>query len=354
MNWQAALSCLTPDLVAAGAERWGAGNVRPVNLGFNHVYRGTTAAGDIALRFTHSSLRNPDALRPPLDFLRHAYTAGAGVCPPLPSLVGNWVEALPDGFLVTAIGWIDGPRVSDLPPTPALYRAFGQAIGELHVAGRNFQPTPCTPNMLDPSLAGVFPSWRFFWHRAAPHAAKHPDLARHFARLTPLVDEWGGPAGCWPDPADPEQSWSEGYGLTHGDLRPGNAIWDGRRVVIIDFDEPVFGPLATDLARAQLELPTDLLTTLGPHLLDGYRRVCSINTDWEGRLPILTQCRAALMAAWTISDTDSAAEIEALVTAPKDSDDSGALVSFGALVGLLNEQEESEGNSPPPSLPPQG
>jgi Ser/Thr protein kinase RdoA (MazF antagonist) len=337
MNWQAVLSRLTPEVVEAGAERWGAGNVRPVNLGFNHVYRGSTPAGDIALRFTHSSLRAPDALRPPLNFLRHLSAAGAGVCPPLPSLAGQWIEALPDGFLVTAIGWIDGPRVSDLPPTPALYRAFGQAIGELHAAGRSFRPTPGTPNMIDPALPGVFPSWRFFWHRAAPHAAKHPDLARHFARLTPLVDAWGGPAVCWPDEEE-ARDWGESFALTHGDLRPGNAIWDGSRVVIIDFDEPVYGPQATDLARAALELPADLLPMLRPHLLAGYRSVCPLNADWEARLPLLTQCRAALMAAWTISDTDSAAEVEALAV-PTDRDDSGAVVSFGALVGRLNGAE---------------
>ncbi|THF70442.1 hypothetical protein E7T06_06975 [Deinococcus sp. Arct2-2] len=337
MNWQAALSHLTPDLVAAGAKRWGAGHVRPVNMGFNHVYRATTPTGDIALRFTHSSLRSPDALRPPLDFLRHVHAAGAGVCPPLPSLALNLIEALPDGFLVTAIGWIDGPRLSELPPTPALYRAFGQAIGELHAAGRSFRPIPGTPNMIAAAFPGVFPSWRFFWHRAAPHAAKHAELARHFVRLTPLVDEWGGPAGCWPD--NETQGWGEGFGLTHGDLRPGNAIWDGKRVIIIDFDEPVFGPLATDLARAVLELPADLLPTLRPHLLDGYRSVGPFSADWETRLPLLTQCRAALMAAWTLDGVGSAAEVEALATAPKDSDDSGAVVSFGALVELLSEAE---------------
>ncbi|MFB9992731.1 phosphotransferase enzyme family protein [Deinococcus oregonensis] len=338
MTWQAALGHLTPDLVARGAGRWGAGNVRPVNLGVNHVYRGTTPAGDIALRFTHHSLRSPEALGPPLGFLRHLHAAGAGVCPPLPSLTGTWIEALPDGFLVTAIGWIDGPRVSDLPPTPTLYEAFGQAIGELHAAGRSFRPAPGTPNMIDPALSGVFPSWHFFWHRAAPHAAKHTDLARHFARLTPLVDQWGGPAECWPD----QRKWSAASGLTHGDLRPGNAIWDGRRVVIIDFDEPVFGPLANDLARAQMELAADLLFKLGPHLLAGYRRACPLNADWETRLPILTQCRAALMAAWTLDSVDSAAEVEALATASAERDDSGAGVSFGALVELLNRAEEEE------------
>ncbi|WP_026298832.1 phosphotransferase enzyme family protein [Deinococcus aquatilis] len=339
MNWQTALSTLTPDLVTAGAGRWGAGDVRPVNLGFNHVYWGSTPAGDIALRFTHSSLRSPDALRPPLDFLRHLHAAGAGVCPPLPSLAGNWIEALPEGFLVTAVGWINGPRVSELPPTPALYRAFGQAIGELHAAGRNFWPTPGTPNMIDPALPGMFPSWRFFWHRAAPHAAKHADLARHLARLTSLVDQWGGPANCWPNEEDSEPFRGEGYGLTHGDLRPGNAIWDGQRVVIIDFDEPVFGPLATDLARAQLELPADLRSTLLPHLIAGYRQLCPLTHDWETRLPLLTQCRAALMAAWTLDGVDSAAEVEALA-APTLREDSGAVVSFGALLGLLNRAKE--------------
>ncbi len=301
MTWGETLGRLRAETVRASAALWGAGPATLVSPGFNHVYRAEDAAGALYLRFTHVSLRNAVYLEPPLQWLRFLHAHGAPVNEPLPSFNGNWVETVEqqdDLFLATAVRGVPGPRLSDLPPEPPLYRAFGRSIGQLHAASRRFTPKPGTPHMLGPDLPGVFPTWRLFWHGARAHAVQEPVIAATFEALTPWVDRVGGPERGWPDgvSAPPED-----LGLTHGDLRPGNAIWDGERVVIIDFDEPVFGPWANDLARAVLEVPRGQRAALWNEVLAGYREVMPLAPTWEGELPRLLQARAALMAAWNIS-----------------------------------------------------
>ncbi|SMB96896.1 phosphotransferase enzyme family protein [Deinococcus hopiensis] len=301
MTWGETLGRLRPETVSAAAIRWGTGPVTLVNPGFNYVYRAEDSAGPLYLRFTHVALRNAEYLGPPLQWLRFLHTQGAPVNEPLPSLDGCWTEAVTqedDLFLATAVRGVVGPRLSGLPPGPRLYQAFGRSIGQLHAASLRFMPEPSTPPMLGPALLGVFPSWRLFWHGAREHALKEPVIAATFGALTPWVDAVGGPARGWPDDS---ASATDGLGLTHGDLRPGNAIWDGERVVIIDFDEPVYGPLATDLARAVMEIPRGQRAALWAAVLTGYREVLPLGPAWDRELPRLLRSRAALMAAWNIS-----------------------------------------------------
>ena len=48
--------------------------------------------------------------------------------------------------------------------------------------------------------------------------------------------------------------YGRGYGLIHGDYRPGNVIWDGTTARTIDFDEPNYHWYIADVSRALMEL----------------------------------------------------------------------------------------------------
>jgi Ser/Thr protein kinase RdoA (MazF antagonist) len=295
----------TLETAATAARQFGAGPGEPqlVNAGVNTVYR----LGGVALRLASAAQKNRDYLTPPLDWLRHLHAAGAGVCEPLPTLSGDWISSVtqgPDTFLATAVRWVEGPRLSDLRPTPALYREYGRSIGRLHRAARGYAPSPTAPPMLGPAENGVFPRWEWLWQRAAAHVTGFPVLERAFDRLTPAVLAWS----------------AEETVMTHGDLRPGNVIWQGNAgAVIIDFDEPVLGPAALDLARAALELnaaerPRRLAT-----LLEGYRLEHELKTVWEDRIAPLMAARAALMAAWSVQEGQvlSGAGSGAVVSVPR-------------------------------------
>lgn len=304
-DWQGVLGRLTPATVIEAARRWGASQVELVNPGFNHVYRATAHLGPLYLRFTQVELRDLEYLRPPIAYLKHAFEHGAQVNEPLPSLAGSWIETLPQGrdlFFCTAVRGVAGPRLQDLPPTPELYHAYGRAIGSLHAASLSFQPDPAWPHMIDPELPGAFPTWRLFWNRAGEAAHLDATIGQAHDDLTTWVEVVGGLPLGWP-----AGEVAPGLGLTHGDLRPGNTIWDSGRVVIIDFDEPVHGPLANDLARALLELTPEERRGLWPELLAGYREHMPLDSMWEAALPRLLCARAVLMAAWHLEgDRDPA------------------------------------------------
>lgn len=297
------------DTVRQAARAFGADPDRLslVNAGVNTVYR----AGDLALRLCSEHFRPASYLTPPLDWLRWLHAHGASVCEPLSTSHGEWIVAVPEAqtvFLATATRWVDGPRLSDLPPTPEVYRECGRSIGRLHRASRDFAPPPGTPHLIYPGEADVFPRWNRLWEHAARHTGGHPALARAFERLTPSVLAWA----------------QEERVLTHGDLRPGNVIWNGGRAVVIDFDEPVWGPAALDLARAELELNSAQRPTLLAALLEGYRQEHPLAAVWNARLPELMAARAALMAAWSAEDGDTSTATG-----------SGAVVSLPRLLERL-------------------
>ncbi|ADV67793.1 phosphotransferase enzyme family protein [Deinococcus maricopensis] len=303
-------------------------NVRLVNAGVNHVYAGEDTTGSVYVRFTHARLRDEAFLSPPVAYLRHAFERGAPVNAPLPSVAGAFVEVVrqgPDVFLASAVRGVPGVRLSAVPPTPEGYRAFGRALGELHAATRDFRPARGTPHMLEPSLPGVFPTWRWFWSRARADAARDPVIGAAFEALTPFVHAVGGLPTSWPDAPELPGGW----GLTHGDARPGNALWHAGRVALIDFDEPVHGPLANDLARALLDLPPHTWRTLRGPLLDGYRSFAPLTEAWAARLPRLMAARTALMAAWGLEGGEGSGGASG----------SGAVVSVRALRARLSSGE---------------
>ena len=255
-----------------------------VNAGVNSVYR----TGNMALRITSQAQKNPDYLTPPLEWLRHLHAAGAWVCKPLPTRGGDWIATVPqdpETFLATAVRWVEGPRLSELPPTPVLYREYGRSIGRLHRASQGYVPSPTAPHMLGTQERGVFPRWDSLWQRAAEHISGFPVLEQVFERLTPAVLAWS----------------TEDTVMTHGDLRPGNVIWQGNaKAVVIDFDEPVLGSSALDLARAVLELNRSERPALLAALLEGYRLEWALDPVWDARIGTLMAARAALMAAWSV------------------------------------------------------
>ncbi len=104
------------------------------------------------------------------------------------------------------------------------------------------------------------------------------------------------------------------YGLTHGDYRPGNVVWDGQVARTIDFDEPNFHWLIADVARALMELRDLPLARRRRHreeFLRGYRAEREIEPFRVGQLPYFVQHRALLMRAWDLQEGGSWREAEA-------------------------------------------
>ena len=91
--------------------------------------------------------------------------------------------------------------------------------------------------------------------------------------------------------------------ICHGDFRPANAVWDGSRVWLIDFDEPVLAWPEYDLARAMSRDVNGPFPNLAQHLETfkrGYDRTSTLNLE---RLRTFIQLHALLSLAWSLEDT---------------------------------------------------
>ena len=88
-------------------------------------------------------------------------------------------------------------------------------------------------------------------------------------------------------------------------MHPANAFWDGRRVTIIDFDEPVYNWIWVDFGRALLDFyrrPPRARRQLHDALLAGYGEIRAIDAELHEQLPRFMQLRGLMMHLWSLAD----------------------------------------------------
>ena len=253
-----------------------------ISQDYNIVYRFDAGGRGYYLRICHVSLHPLPEARAVMRFLRFLAAQGVPVGAPVPSASGAYIETLPQGYFAAAQR--EAPGVSlerhllDLP----VYRAWGRSLGKLHAAARRFQP--------ERSSDYQFPSVQQFWRNIEPTIrAAAPNIQRVYAELT----DWMGGLPL------------RDYGLTHGDFRPGNVIWDGATARTIDFDEPNYHWYIADICRALLELydqPATERRKFRDEFMRGYLAEHTIDDWWLTQLPYFAQHRALLMHAWDVQE----------------------------------------------------
>ncbi|AFZ66028.1 phosphotransferase enzyme family protein [Deinococcus peraridilitoris] len=252
-----------------------------VNSGINVVWRGEREGTTVYLRCGHEAHFGEAKVRGATSYLAHVFSRGAPVCEPFRSVNGEWFESRPSDqgrWYATLVREAPGRRLHPGQLDPAEVTAWGRAIGALHCASRDFAPPP---DALIKRFSGM-------WTSEIEEA-----LARSEPRLLPLYAE----LSAWAQSAPQEP-----FGVTHGDMRAGNAFWDGAQITIIDFDEPNWDRLAADLARPLLECSAGRCAALLPFLLAGYQEVCGVQGNVEQALPNLLRQRALIMFAWSAQE----------------------------------------------------
>ena len=250
-----------------------------------------------------------------LDFLNHAWLAGAFVCQPVLSSRGCFIEDIlqsDDVFLATVTAGVLGKILGEVSESnrletvfefgndtqemllePAQVQAWGHALGTLHAASESYQPVPVrlSSGMVQFPESFSLPK---FWANIKAICSSDPDLQFVHTEL---------------------ETWLETLPtsemiVTHGDFRSGNAIWDGTRVTILDFDEPVLAWAEYDVARTLLQDECDPFPNLEQHLahfLEGYERARAL-PNVQSRIQNFVRVRALLMLAWGLEDSTWANE----------------------------------------------
>ena len=256
---------------------WGAdpGSVRLVNDGINIVYRFEVDGRGVYLKVCNAANRSILEHRAAAEYLQHLSSNGADVCAPVLSSAGRLIEEFQQGddtFNCWATKEAPGKEISLESPTLAEFRAWGVALGKMHLAAESYRPSPDL----------TYLTWRDLWRQTDEG----------------LVPEDTEPVRAEYDELDPWlhglSEGMDGYGLTHTDIRTANAMWDGERVRIIDFDEPVYHWYASDVMRPFLEfarLPAEQFDPMFDAFVAGYREVRALSDGWLEELPRLARMK---------------------------------------------------------------
>lgn len=190
--------------------------------------------------------------------------------------------------------WAEGSTVSDyLDATPArvervrFFRRIGEMAAMLHNQATNWQVPPGfgRPRLDRAGLLGETPRWGRFWEHADLSTTERKLLLRARAKISETLRDYG--------------ESRDHFSLIHADLHPGNIVYDGSNLALIDFDDSAYGWHLYDIASALIE---DRLTpgfdALRQSLLEGYRAHRPLAERDVDMLPDFLLLRGMAIIGW--------------------------------------------------------
>jgi Ser/Thr protein kinase RdoA (MazF antagonist) len=161
------------------------------------------------------------------------------------------------------LSWIEGEVLESINQTQA--EAVGILMARLHLVARGFKlPTGFERLRYD----AAFLETQMLELREINFLHDDVDLfERAMARAKMAFEEPGIPLS-----------------LIHADLHPGNMIWQGAKVAVIDFDRSGFGPVSFDIATTFGYLETEARAAF----LQGYEAVLPLPQGFIQKRPMFT------------------------------------------------------------------
>jgi Ser/Thr protein kinase RdoA (MazF antagonist) len=204
-------------------------SLEPLGDTQNANHRVVTADGAYLLRQHRNAAHSRAALESELVWLEHLGAQGVRVQRPRRAVDGGFIVAL-NSARYSVLTWLEGATLEVLDDAQA--EQLGALLGQLHDAALGFTPPagferPCYDVAhLERTLETL---------RAIPWL--EPDVPLFTQAIV------GAQRGFEAIPA-------HGWGLIHADPHPGNLLWDGAELTLIDFDLCGFGPFAYDVVSA--------------------------------------------------------------------------------------------------------
>ncbi len=247
----------------------------------NFVYTFRPDGRKLVLRLTHSSHRTVDLVRGELDWVAYLHGRGLNVVRPVLSSSGAFVHMVPAGdsyFIATVFEWAQGEPVhgKDSPHwTPALFRAWGRALGAMHAVTKDYLPSDATMSRPLWTEDDLVNARRYL---SPQDERPHRLLADTLAWLATL-------------PTD-----RDSYGLIHTDLHLGNFFVHDGELVVFDFDDATrfwfIFDIVIPIYYSLLSIPMDdaeaqsaFVREFFPHFMAGYREHNEIDPLWYATIP---------------------------------------------------------------------
>lgn len=282
MKWESTLKKITDKTALKAASLWvdKPDDLQLINNQINCVYRFESQGKGYYLRFTHENIRSFDEVAAAIDFQNHLFLNNAPITEAALSKLNRFIEHVSQGELVfIAHVCLEIPgKIMDFEHTEkSAYTTWGRALAQLHQASQSYNPKN-----------HLFNSWQDLWQETRDYV-KHEEHEiqalylqidtkfKHFA-ITPA-----------------------NFGLTHADHRPGNVIYDGKQIHIIDFDEPVYHWYLSDIAKPFLDLcnkPYHEWKHLFDWYIEGYRSILPISDNDLESINWISQMKSLDIYLW--------------------------------------------------------
>lgn len=282
MNWETTLKKITDETAHHAALHWVDKpiNMQLINNQINCVYRFESNNEGYYLRITHEQIRPYKELRAALDFQNHLFLNAAPVCQAIKSRNGVFIEIVTQDeleFSTQICLEVPGNIIDFNDYHKEKYIKWGAALATLHRAAQSYAPN-----------THHFRTWEDLWKETANYLPQehqeikdlHQQISIKFNQLTPSISN---------------------FGLTHGDHRPGNVLFDGNQVHVIDFDEPVYHWFMADIAKPFLDLcdrPYGNWKQLFDWYIEGYRTILPINEAELEQINWFTQMKSLDIYLW--------------------------------------------------------
>ena len=218
-----------------------------------------------------------------LEWVSYLSKAGAPVIAPLPSINNHLLENLRlygKSYTLTVFEKAEGTLAERIPPgewTDELFVSIGKAAGKLHAVSKHYRPSRPTHTR---------PRWfdGFEIQDATSRLATSP--GRLDEKLAALINAL--------KTLPTEQS---DFGLIHGDLHFANfLVQPGGKVMIIDFDDCVYGWFAMDVSMALFDIlvlyhavneeeSQEFARHFMHYYLFGYRMENELSPYWQEQIP---------------------------------------------------------------------
>ena len=309
-------------LASVALTRWGVRDCEPEIIKYreNAVFRVAAADGrDAVFRVHRHGYHSDAALRSELAWLAALHADGIAVPTVIPSVAGEAFEivqaaGVPEPRQVDMLTWMPGipigtieeglnPAIADVH---AVFAGVGRLCACLHNQTASWPlPAGFVRHAWDrDGLVGPEPLWGRFWEAAVLGAEERRLIERARASVHEALTAYGHPPAL--------------YGLIHADLNLDNMLYDGERVIILDFDDCGFGWHLFDLSTIwTLFHGSELAESMRAGVVEGYRRERALPDDVLAHMPLFELGRAFSYLGWvhTRSETASAQSLESEVAA---------------------------------------
>ena len=289
MNWDDTLFRITPKTILSAAQLWGAveKSLKLVSKGINIVYQFEANGITKFLRITHIDIRSLAQLEAAIAFQNHLFKQNVSVCEPLKSKNSSFIEKIIQDehvFLASTTVGIPGNQIDVNTADRDILFQWGKELASLHLSAQKFIPEPSFKYL---SVFDLLKETEDYLEQ------EDKTTIKIFHELK-----------IWLSNLEKNDA---NFGLTHGDHRDANVIWNSKTATIIDFDEPVYNFFMADIVRpfinfyeSKTEIPTKL-----KYFLDGYNSFKKINHINPVDLNNFARMKALEMFLWTKNSWNS-------------------------------------------------